>query len=591
MPAPIDELFESDEFTRRHVGPSPAEVDEMLRTLGVESVPELLDQTMPDSIRSGEPLDLPGGVPERDALRRLQSMADKNHLVTDLIGMGYCGTITPPVIQRNVLENPGWYTAYTPYQPEISQGRLEALLNFQTLVSELTGLEVANASLLDEATACAEAMTMARRQSKSKSDRFVVHEDTHPQTIAVLRTRAEPVGIDLVVGGVDELAEPMFGALFSLPTSTGAIVDWTEAIAQVHEHRGIAAVTTDPLACVLATPPGPLGADIAVGSAQRFGVPMGFGGPHAAFVAAHEKAARSMPGRIVGVSTDTEGRPALRLALQTREQHIRREKATSNICTAQVLLANIAGLYAAYHGPDGLTRIAERVQRLTSIAAAGLQAGGRTLRHDTWFDTLTVEIGDADAAVAAALDAGFNVRRVDDGAVGFTLDETSTLATVEALVAALGGEPVGPAEFDSVPDGLRSTARRSDDFLSQSVFERYRTEHEMLRYLRRLNDKDLALDRTMIPLGSCTMKLNATSEMLPITWPQFAEMHPYAPADQVEGYAEMITDLEERLATITGYAAVSLQPNAGSQGEFAGLLAIRGYHHSRGDHQWTVCFI
>ncbi len=591
MPTPIDQLFEPDEFTRRHIGPSPADLRAMLDRLGVGSVDQLLAETMPDAIRSPEPLEPRAGVTEREALARLRAIAGRNRLVTDLIGMGYTGTLTPPVIQRNVLENPAWYTAYTPYQPEISQGRLEALLNFQTLISELTGLEVANASLLDEATAAAEAMTMARRLSKSPADRFVVHADTHPQTIAVLRTRAEPVGIELVVGDVDDLEGPLFGALFSLPTSTGAVVDWTAAIARVHEHGGIAAVTTDPLACVLATPPGRIGADIVVGSAQRFGVPMGFGGPHAAFVAAHDRAARAMPGRIVGVSTDTAGRPALRLALQTREQHIRREKATSNICTAQVLLANIAGLYAAWHGREGLTRIAERVHRLTSIAAAGLRAGGLRLRHDSWFDTLTVEVGAADDALVAALDAGFNLRRVDDRAVGLTLDETSTLDTVSAVVAALGGVPLLADAYDRAPDGLIAPQRRSDEFLTQSVFERYHSEHEMLRYLRRLSDKDLALDRTMIPLGSCTMKLNATAEMIPITWPEFADIHPYAPTDQVAGYLELIGDLEQRLAAITGYAAVSVQPNAGSQGEFAGLLAIRAYHRSRGDDQRTVCLI
>ncbi len=592
-PTPLAELIEPDEFTRRHVGPSPDDVAHMLSTIAMSSTAELLRATMPPSIVAPAPLDLPGGVPERDALERLRAIASRNQRVTSLIGMGYTGTITPPVIARNVLENPAWYTAYTPYQPEISQGRLEALLNFQTLVTELTGLDVANASLLDEATAAAEAMTMARRQSKSGSNRFVVHHDTHPQTIAVLRTRAEPVGIDLVVGDVEQLThdDGLFGALFSLPTSSGSVVDWTDAIAQVHSDGGIAVVVTDPLACVLATPPGQIGADIAIGSAQRFGVPMGFGGPHAAFIAAHERAARAMPGRIVGVSTDTAGRPALRLALQTREQHIRREKATSNICTAQVLLANIAGLYAAWHGRDGLTRIAERVQRLTSIAAAGLTAGGVAVRNATWFDTLTVSVRSADAGVAAALDAGYNIRRVDDTTVAITFDETSTVDDITAIVGALGGSPVESAHFDDVADGLPVTGRRADDFLTQSVFDRYHSEHEMLRYLRRLSDRDLALDRTMIPLGSCTMKLNATSEMVPITWPEFADIHPFAPTDQVQGYLELIGDLEQRLATITGYDAVSLQPNAGSQGEYAGLLAIRAYHRSRGDDQRTVCLI
>jgi glycine dehydrogenase len=589
-------LVEPDEFVRRHVGPTAVEIERMLAAVGASSTAALLAETMPDAIVSPTALALPDGVAEGTALARLREIAARNRRVTSLIGMGYTGTITPPVIARNVLENPAWYTAYTPYQPEISQGRLEALLNFQTLVTELTGLAVANASLLDEATAAAEAMTMARRQSPSPSPRFVVHHDTHPQTIAVLRTRAEPVGIELVVGDVDAVDHPdgLFGALFSLPASSGEVVDWRQAIDRVHEHGGIAVVTTDPLACVLTTPPGQLGADIAVGSAQRFGVPMGFGGPHAAFIAAHERAARAMPGRIVGVSTDTAGRPALRLALQTREQHIRREKATSNICTAQVLLANIAGLYAAWHGREGLTRIAERVQRLTSVAAAGLRAGGLEVANSTWFDTLRVVVPSADRALADALAAGYNLRRIDDRTVSMTFDETTTLEDVTTVVGALGGLPVRADVVDDatvVPDGLPVAQRRTDEFLTQSVFERYHGEHEMLRYLRRLSDRDLALDRTMIPLGSCTMKLNATSEMVPITWPEFADVHPFAPEDQTAGYAQLITELEQRLATITGYDAVSLQPNAGSQGEYAGLLAIRAYHRSRGEHQRTVCLI
>jgi len=592
-PRSLHTLVEPDEFTRRHIGPSPDDVTAMLQVLGVDSVEALLSETMPGSIRTESPLGLGGGVSEADALEHLRQIAGRNRRVTSLIGMGYTGTVTPPVIARNVLENPAWYTAYTPYQPEISQGRLEALLNFQTLITELTGLDVTNASLLDEATAAAEAMTMARRQSKSSSDRFVVHHDTHPQTIAVLRTRAEPVGIDLVVGDVDAIGEGggLFGALFSLPTSSGSVIDWSDMIAQVHELGGVAVVATDPLACLLTVPPGQLGADIAIGSAQRFGVPMGFGGPHAGFLAAHERAARSMPGRIVGVSVDTEGRPALRLALQTREQHIRREKATSNICTAQVLLANIAGLYAAWHGREGLTRIAERVQRLTSIAAAGLRAGGLEIADDSWFDTLTITVASADAALADALAAGFNIRPVDDTHVGVTFDETTTVEQVRAIVRALGGQPIDGDQYDLVPDGLTASMRRTDDFLTQSVFERYHSEHEMLRYLRRLSDRDLALDRTMIPLGSCTMKLNATSEMVPITWPEFSDIHPFAPVDQAAGYLELIDDLEARLAEITGYAAVSLQPNAGSQGEYAGLLAIRAYHRSRGDLDRTVCLI
>jgi len=499
--------------------------------------------------------------------------------------MGYYGTITPPVVARNVLENPAWYTAYTPYQPEISQGRLEALLNFQTMVAELTGFDLANASLLDEATAAAEAMTMARRLSKSDSSRFVVHHDTHPQTIAVLATRAEPVGIELVVGDVDEIAHGCFGALFSLPTSSGAVTDWTKAIASVHQVDGLAVVATDLMACVLTVPPAQLHADIAIGSAQRFGVSMGFGGPHAAFIAADESVARALPGRLVGVSTDTAGRPAMRLALQTREQHIRREKATSNICTAQVLLANIAGFYAAWHGPEGLGRIAERIHRLTSMAAVGLRSADLTLVNDTWFDTLQVHCN-ANAVLARAAAAGLDLRLVDDMTIGFSFDETSTPSTVSTLLAAFD---ITAAVDDTEIDGL--PRRRTDQFLTQSIFSRYHTEHEMLRYLRRLADKDLALDRTMIPLGSCTMKLNATVEMEPLTWPGLADMHPFAPNECTIGIRQMISQLEEMLVAITGYDAVSLQPNAGSQGEFAGLLAIHAYHRSRGDTGRDVCLI
>ena len=564
----------------------------MLDVIGAASLDDLLDQTVPASIRTERPLALPrrplGG---RGARRPARARPTATAPRTSLIGMGYSPTHTPGVIQRNVLENPAWYTAYTPYQAEISQGRLEALLNFQTMVAELTGLPVTNASLLDEATAAAEAMAMARRLSRGDSNRFVVHHDTHPQTIAVLTTRAEPVGIDVVVGDVDAVDEGCFGALFSLPTSTGAVVDWRAAIERVHDAGGLAVVATDLLACVLTTPPGQLGADIAIGSAQRFGVPMMFGGPHAAFIAAREGAARSLPGRIVGVSTDTAGRPALRLALQTREQHIRREKATSNICTAQVLLANIAGFYAAYHGPAGLRRIAERTHRMASIAADALRAAGLTLRHDTWFDTITVDGVDADAVLAAARGVGIDLRRVDAQAVGLSFDETTTLDVLATVLPALGAT-LDPDRVDTAPDGLPPVARRTDEFLTQSVFNRYHTEHGMLRYLRRLADADLALDRTMIPLGSCTMKLNATTEMAPITWPEFAEPPPVRAARRAStGLRELIAELESWLAEITGYDAVSLQPNAGSQGELAGLLAIGAYHRSRGDDGRTVCLI
>jgi len=592
--ATLDELVDAAEFTRRHIGPTPQERELMLAVVGASSVDELLAQAVPGSILLDEQLRL--GPPRRaeDVLAELRALLAGDRPRTSLIGTGYHGTVTPPVVQRNVLENPAWYTAYTPYQPEISQGRLEALLDFQTMVADLTGFSIANASLLDEATAAAEAMTMARRLSKQSSDRFVVHQDTHPQTIAVLRTRAEPVGIDLVVGGVQSLAEGCFGALFSLPTSSGAVVDWSGAIADVQAQGGIAVVATDLLACVLTTPPGQLGADVAIGSAQRFGVPMGFGGPHAGFIACRDGAARALPGRLVGVSVDTAGRPALRLALQTREQHIRREKATSNICTAQVLLANMAAFYACWHGPDGLRRIAERVHRLTTVAAEALLRTGHALVNDTWFDTLQVTVADADEVHRAARDAGFDLRQVDRSTVGLSLDETSTIDTVRDVLRIFGAserldEVVADGDAGALPGGL--PARRRDEILAQETFHRFHTEHEMLRHLRRLADKDLALDRTMIPLGSCTMKLNATVEMLPVTWPEIASPHPFAPADETPGYRAMIHQLEQMLVEITGYDAVSLQPNAGSQGEFAGLLAIRAYHRSRGDVSRTVCLI
>ena len=585
MRAHLDELIDAGEFTRRHTAPTPDERRRMLEVIGEDSVESLLEHTVPASIRMSASLGLDPPRSPESVLGELRRLADQNISRTSLIGMGYYGTITPPVIVRNVLESPAWYTAYTPYQPEISQGRLEALLNFQTMVAELTGFDLANASLLDEATAAAEAMTMCRRLSKSDSHRFVVHPDTHPQTLAVLATRAEPVGIELVVGDVDEVTHGCFGALFSLPTSSGAIVDWARTIASVHRVGGLAVVATDLMACLLAVPPAHLGADIAIGSAQRFGVSMGFGGPHAAFIAASESIARALPGRLVGISTDTEGRPAMRLALQTREQHIRREKATSNICTAQVLLANIAGFYAAWHGPEGLRRIAERIHRLASMAASSLRSGGFELVNDTWFDTLQVRC-DAERVLADAAAVGLDLRFVDDATIGFSFDETSTTTTLTTLLSVFG---VGADVLDTGIDGL--PRRRTDEFLTQSVFSRYHTEHEMLRYLRRLSDKDLALDRTMIPLGSCTMKLNATVEMEPLTWPGLADMHPFTPEESTVGIRTMIAQLEAMLVAITGYDAVSLQPNAGSQGEFAGLLAIHAYHRSRGDTGRNVCLI
>jgi glycine dehydrogenase len=585
----------TESFASRHLGPRPDDLATMLAAIGVASVDELIEQTVPAAIRVAGALDLPAARTEGEALAALAALAADNRVVTSLIGMGYTDTIVPPVVRRNVLQNPAWYTAYTPYQPEISQGRLEALVNFQTMVCDLTGLDIANSSLLDEATAAAEAMALARRAVRGDRSTFFVDADTHPQTIAVLRTRAEPVGIRLLIGDatmLDDagLADDLFGGLLSSPSSTGAVIDPSPRIDRIHELGGLAVVATDLLACVLLRSPGSLGADVAVGSAQRFGVPLGYGGPHAGFMAVRATTARSLPGRLVGVSTDAGGRPALRLALQTREQHIRREKATSNICTAQVLLANLAGFYAAWHGPEGLRRIAQRVHGLASCAADALIAGGHTLRHDAWFDTLTVEVADGDAVVAAALDRGLNLRRVDASAVGITFDETTTPDVVERALAAFGVErsDVATAELrSSIPDSLA----RTDPLLPQAAFNSYHSEHEMLRYLRRLADRDLALDRTMIPLGSCTMKLNATSEMEPITWPEFASIHPAAPDAQTVGYRTMIRELEAALAEITGYDAVSVQPNAGSQGEFAGLLAIRAYHRSRGDDQRTICLI
>ncbi|HZX53247.1 MAG TPA: aminomethyl-transferring glycine dehydrogenase [Ilumatobacteraceae bacterium] len=589
MRAHLDELIDSAEFTRRHTAPTDDERRHMLAVIGEDSLESLLAHTVPASIRMADTLELGAPRSPESVLGELRDLAARNVPRTSLIGMGYYGTITPPVIVRNVLESPAWYTAYTPYQPEISQGRLEALLNFQTMVAELTGFDLANASLLDEATAAAEAMTMCRRLSTSSSHRFVVHHDTHPQTIAVLATRAAPIGIDLVVGDADAIAGECFGALFSLPTSSGSITDWRHAISAVLRAGGLAVVATDLMACMLTVPPGHLSADIAVGSAQRFGVSMGFGGPHAAFIAASESVARALPGRLVGVSTDTEGRPAMRLALQTREQHIRREKATSNICTAQVLLANIAGLYAAWHGPQGLRRIAERIHRFTSMAVDALKAAGFELVNDTWFDTVQVRC-DAVAVRDTAAAAGLDLRFVDDATIGFSFDETITKATLAILLAVFGADfDASDKVTDNVTDGIPH--RRTDEFLTQSVFARYHTEHEMLRYLRRLSDKDLALDRTMIPLGSCTMKLNATVEMEPLTWPGLADMHPFSPDEATVGIRTMIAQLEAMLVAITGYDAVSLQPNAGSQGELAGLLAIHAYHRSRGDRERDVCLI
>ena len=580
------------QFVDRHLGPSPDELDTMLAAVGYQTLDALIDATVPEAIRDRTPLALPAARTEAETLAHLADLADRNEAFVSLIGQGYSGTITPPVILRNVLENPAWYTAYTPYQPEISQGRLEAILNFQTMVLDLTGMAIANASMLDEGTAAAEAMTLLRRANPKGGDVFFVDAECHPQTIDVVRTRAEPLGIEVRVGGAEaemgsansESGE-VFGVLLQYPGTTGVVRDHRELVTDLHAQGTLVAVAADLLALVLLSPPGEWGADVVVGSAQRFGVPMGYGGPHAAFFATRDEFKRNVPGRLVGVSVDDAGRPALRLALQTREQHIRREKATSNICTAQVLLANIAGMYAVYHGPDGLREIAERVHSLTR-ELAGQLATRYELLHDAFFDTLAVRApGRAGELLAAARAAGVNLRPIDDDTVGIALDETSTLETVLRLATVFDADRAAPA------GGIPEWAQRQSDILTHPVFRTYHSETQMLRYLRRLADRDLALDRTMIPLGSCTMKLNATTEMIPITWPGFANVHPFAPADQVEGYTELFAGLERALCEITGYDAVSLQPNAGSQGELAGLLAIRGYHHSRGDLARTVCLI
>jgi glycine dehydrogenase len=584
------------DFIRRHIGPSPADMQAMLATVGVQSIEELITQTVPHSIRQSEALDWGGdGLSETAALARLRDIASRNKVYTSLIGMGYYGTDLPLVILRNILENPAWYTAYTPYQPEISQGRLEALLNYQTIVTDLTGLDVANSSLLDEATAAAEAMAVAKRGAASKSEHFFVDQDVHPQTLAVIRQRAEPLGWTVVTGDPLDAANltNIFGILLQYPGSSGAIRDFRETIAKVHAQGGLVAMAADPLALTLLTPPGELGADIAIGSMQRFGVPVGFGGPHAAYMAVKDNLKRFLPGRLVGVSIDARGNRAARLALQTREQHIRREKATSNICTAQVLLAVIASMYAVYHGPEGLVAIANQIRRKTGMLAAALQKAGFKVRNAAagFFDTITVETPgkQTDIIWKAAEEEKINLRAVGDDAIGISLDETTTDAVLEGVLRAFGcgSEKLNPAADGGFPQGLA----RQSAFLTHPVFHRYRSETELLRYMRKLADRDLALDRAMIPLGSCTMKLNATAEMIPVTWPEFGGIHPFAPASQTEGYAELCDDLAKKLCDITGYDAVSLQPNSGAQGEYAGLLAIRGYHLSRGDGHRNVCLI
>ena len=589
-----------EDFADRHLGPTESDVATMLGALGYDTLESLIKTTIPDAIHLDEALGFEAVPTEEAALARLREVAERNQVVTTMIGAGYYGNITPNVILRNIFENPAWYTAYTPYQPEISQGRLEALLNFQTVVTDLTGMEISNASMLDEATAAAEAMMLARRQSKVASETFFVDADCHPQIIEVVRTRAEPLNIKVAVGDpfADSEAHEYFGILLSYPGSSGAIREFSSLAASASERGALVCVATDLLSLTMLTPPGEWGADVAIGSAQRFGVAFGFGGPHAGFMAVRSAARRSLPGRLVGLSRDTHGRPALRLALQTREQHIRREKATSNICTAQVLLAVMAASYASYHGPQGLLRIAQRTHLLASVAADALAEAGFALTSEYFFDTVTLRTPDAaEGYLAAALKAGLNIRAHSQDAIGFSCDETTTAATVVQLLSAFGVTrsveqvEAAAAAASETWSHLPQDLLRSSDYLTHPNFNSYHSETEMLRYLRRLADKDLALDRTMIPLGSCTMKLNATAEMIPVTWPEFAQIHPFAPAEQTEGYVQLIRELEDSLATITGYDAVSLQPNAGSQGEFAGLLAIRGYHRSRNNPERDLCLI
>ena len=586
-------LSPSDSFAARHIGPGPDELRAMLETLKLASLDALADSAVPRAIRTSRALELPAAQSEHDALATLAAMAAKNQVFRSYLGMGYHDTVTPPVIQRAVLENPDWSTAYTPYQAEIAQGRLEALINFQTMVMDLTGLEVANASLLDEATAAAEAMQMSLSAASGQSRLFFVSQDCHPQTIEIVRTRASALGVDLVVGpeGEFDFSKRPCGVLLQYPKTGGEIVDYAALAAKAKQNGALVTIAADLLSLVLIKSPGELGADVAIGSTQRFGVPLGYGGPHAAYFATRDAFKRMMPGRIVGLSKDAAGKTGYRLALQTREQHIRREKATSNICTAQVLLAVIAGMYAVYHGPEGLAAIARRVHRLTAVLAAGLERSELEIPVQGFFDTIAIYTGGRTQAVLAAARArGYNLRQVDDSTVGISLDETATREDVEALWAAFG---CGPRfeDLESAPDRLPDALRRTQAFLTHPVFHRHRSETQMLRYLRSLADKDLALDRSMIPLGSCTMKLNAATEMLPVTWDGFASIHPFAPEDQAQGYRRLIKELEAWLAEITGYDAVSLQPNAGSQGEFAGLLAIRAYHASRGEAKREVCLI
>ena len=599
-PFSLSQLEQKQDFIRRHIGPSESEMADMLAFVGASSLDDLMEQTVPPSIRLPAGLSVGESVTEADALASLKQIARKNVIQRSFIGMGYHDTITPNVILRNVLENPGWYTAYTPYQPEIAQGRLQALLNFQQVTLDLTGMELASASLLDEATAAAEAMGLAKRVSKAKgANAFFVADDVHPQTLDVVKTRADMFGFEIITGKAEDAANhAVFGALLQYPGTTGEIQDLTDIISALHDNKAIVAVSADIMSLVLLKSPGEMGADVVLGSAQRFGVPMGYGGPHAAFFATRDAYKRSLPGRIIGVSKDTRGRPALRMALQTREQHIRREKANSNICTAQVLLANMASFYAVYHGPQGLKTIAQRINRFADITALALTRHGYALKHTSWFDTLTVLVSDKDEVVKAAAKAGMNLRADLDGEVGISFDETTTRADVAALLDLLCGKDHGftveKLDADVTTQGSTSMPEqllRTNAILTNEVFNKYQSETEMLRYIKSLEDKDLALNHSMISLGSCTMKLNATAEMIPVTWPEFGKLHPFAPLEQAQGYKQMLDELSDWLINITGYDALSMQPNSGAQGEYAGLIAIKRYHESRGEGHRDVCLI
>ena len=594
----LEQLTGHDEFINRHIGPSNSEIQEMLESVGVSSLEDLIQTTIPASIALDDLLDLPRPSSESETLKKLAEYAEQNQVFRSFIGMGYYGTHVPTVILRNVLENPGWYTAYTPYQAEIAQGRLESLLNFQQMIMDMTAMDMANASLLDEATAAAEAMTLCKRAGKQPSNLFFVADDVHPQTIDVLQTRAEYFGFEIVVGAPDEMNDhDLFGALLQYPGTYGQVNDLTELIESAHDQKALVAVSSDLLSLALLKPPGEMGADIVVGSAQRFGVPMGYGGPHAAFFATRDAYKRSAPGRIIGVSRDARGKTALRMAMQTREQHIRRDKATSNICTAQALLANMAGLFAVYHGPHGIREIATRVNRLTTLLAAGLERLGFTIQQTGFFDTVSLVTDQADSIVRRAIDHQCNLRHSEDGTLGISLDETTTAADVELLWSIFSGEPAPftvkdlDTNAEIAPSRIPEALERTSSYLQHEVYNKFHSETEMLRYLKRLENRDFSLTHGMIPLGSCTMKLNATTEMVPVTWPAFANIHPFAPRDQTSGYDAMIRELEKWLVEITGYDAISMQPNSGAQGEYAGLLAIRRYQESLGESHRNICLI